>query len=56
MTALVRDAAADVCCCERLGAHEVVERVEGGSDLMVDAVGGAAFGRAISMWPREGLS
>ena len=55
VTALVRDAAASRALLRRLGAHEVVERVEGEFDLIVDAVGGAAFGLAIEHVASRGL-
>jgi NADPH:quinone reductase-like Zn-dependent oxidoreductase len=55
VTALVRDAAASGPLLRRLGAHEVVERVDGEFALIVDAVGGAAFGLAIEHVAARGL-
>ena len=55
MTALVRDAATSRALLRRLGAREVVERVEGEFDLIIDAVGGAAFGLAIEHVASRGL-
>jgi NADPH:quinone reductase-like Zn-dependent oxidoreductase len=54
VTALVRDRAADQTL-RRLGAAEVVERVEGDFDLIIDAVGGAAFALAIEHLRPGGL-
>jgi NADPH2:quinone reductase len=47
VTALVRDSAAAVEPLRRLGACEVVDRLDADFDLIVDGVGGASFGRAI---------
>jgi NADPH2:quinone reductase len=47
VTALVRDAAASEALLRRLGAAEVVERLDGDFDLIVEGVGGATFGLAI---------
>jgi NADPH:quinone reductase-like Zn-dependent oxidoreductase len=47
VTALVRDAAASRELLGRLGAREVVEQPADEFDLIIDAVGGAIFGRAI---------
>jgi NADPH:quinone reductase-like Zn-dependent oxidoreductase len=55
VTALVRDAAASGALLRGLGARDVVERVEGEFELIVDAVGGAVFGLAIEHVARRGL-
>ena len=55
VTALVRDAAASGALLGRLGAVDVVERIEGEFDLIVDAVGGPAFGLAIEHVAARGL-
>jgi NADPH:quinone reductase-like Zn-dependent oxidoreductase len=56
VSALVRDAAAAAALLGRLGACEVVERLDGDYDLIVDGVGGAIFGQAIEHLtpPRRG--
>jgi len=46
VTALVRDPAAGELL-RRLGARHIVDRIAGEFDLIVDGIGGAAFGRAI---------
>lgn len=46
VTALVRDAAAGDLL-RRLGARHIVDRITGEFDLIVDGIGGAAFGQAI---------
>jgi NADPH:quinone reductase len=47
VTALVRDAAAAREVLHRLGAGEVVERLDGDFDFILDGVGGDTFGLAI---------
>src|SRR4051794_7960410 len=47
VTAVARDAAATREVLQRLGAHEVVERIEGDFEVILDGVGGVAFGTAI---------
>ena len=49
VTALVRSSTTVI------GAHETVDAIEGDFDLIVDAVGGAIFGRAIEHLARRGL-
>lgn len=55
VSALVRDAAMSGELLRRLGAHDVVERLEGDFDLIIDGVGGAMFGRAIEHVAKRGL-
>ena len=47
VTALVRDATASAALLQALGADAVVEELGGEFDVVVDAVGGDTFGRAI---------
>jgi NADPH:quinone reductase len=47
VTALVRDAEASQMLLRRLGAADVVETITGDFDLIIDGVGGRAFGLAI---------
>jgi NADPH:quinone reductase-like Zn-dependent oxidoreductase len=47
VTALVRDADASRALLQQLGAEDVVDRVGGNFDVVIDAVGGETFGRAI---------
>jgi len=54
VSALVRDAAA-AALLRRLGAREVVERLDGDYDLIVDGVGGATFGQAIEHLTPHGV-
>jgi NADPH:quinone reductase-like Zn-dependent oxidoreductase len=55
VTALVRDAAAAGETLRRLCAGEVVERMAGDFDVILDAVGGATFGSAIEHLTPGGL-
>ena len=52
VTALVRDGAE---LLRRLGAADVVDTISGEFDLIVDAVGGATFGRAIEHLAPRGM-
>jgi NADPH:quinone reductase-like Zn-dependent oxidoreductase len=54
VTALVRDSAVDRVL-RQLGAAEVVERVEGDFDVIIDAVGGPTFALAIEHLTPGGL-
>ena len=47
VSALVRDAAKSASLLHRLGARDVLERLDGDYDVIVDCVGGAIFGQAI---------
>ena len=47
VTAWVRDAAASRAILQSLGATDVVTHLDGDFDLIIDGVGGAAFGLAI---------
>ena len=51
----MRDAAAAAALLGRLGACEVVERLDGDYDLIVDGVGGAIFGQAIEHLTPHGV-
>jgi NADPH:quinone reductase len=53
--ALVRDAASSGALLRRLGAQEVAERIDGEFDLILDAVGGTAFGQAIEHVAPRGI-
>lgn len=55
VTALVREAAAADTLLRRLGASDVVETIEGDFDLIIDAVGGATFGRSIEHLAERGV-
>jgi NADPH2:quinone reductase len=55
VTALVRNVAASQDLLRRLGAREVVERLDGDYDLILDGVGGATFGRAIEHVAARGV-
>ena len=55
VTALARDTAAAREPLRRLGAHGVVERIEGDFEVILDGVGGAAFGSAIEHLAPSGL-
>jgi NADPH:quinone reductase-like Zn-dependent oxidoreductase len=55
VSALVRDAPASQALLRRLGARDVVERLAGDYDLIVDAVGGATFGLAIEHLATRGI-
>jgi NADPH:quinone reductase len=55
VTALVRDAAASHEVLRGLGADEVVEKITGDFDLIVDGVGGATFGLAIEHVAPRGI-
>ena len=54
-TALVRDARASRDILRRLGATDVVDRVAGQFDLIIDGVGGSTFGLAIEHVAPHGL-
>lgn len=55
VTALVRDAAASSSLLHRLGADEVVERLTGDFDVILEAVGGETFGLAIEHLTPRGV-
>jgi NADPH2:quinone reductase len=55
VTALVRDASASRELLRRLGAAEVVERVTGDFELIVDGIGGTTFGVAIEHVAPRGI-
>jgi NADPH:quinone reductase-like Zn-dependent oxidoreductase len=55
VTALARDAAAARQPLQQLGANEVVERVDGDFEVILDGVGGAMFGSAIEHLTPGGL-
>jgi NADPH2:quinone reductase len=55
VSALVRDAGASDVLLRRLGAAQVVEDVLDEFDLIIDAVGGATFGRAIGHLRPRGI-
>jgi NADPH2:quinone reductase len=55
VTALVRDAATAAELLRRLGADEVVDRLDGDFDLVAEAVGGDTFALAIEHLARRGL-
>jgi NADPH2:quinone reductase len=55
VTALVRDAGTAAGSLRRLGAAEVVERLDADFDVIVDAVGGATFGAAIEHLAARGV-
>jgi NADPH:quinone reductase len=55
VTALVRDAGRSGEVLGRLGATAVVERIDADYDLIVDAVGGDTFGRAIEHLAPRGV-
>jgi NADPH2:quinone reductase len=55
VTALVRDATASREVMSSLGARDVVERVAGDFDLIIDAVGGETFGLAIEHLAPRGV-
>jgi NADPH:quinone reductase len=55
VSALVRDAVRSAELLHRLGAHDVVEQLDGDFDLIVDCVGGATFGRAIEHVAPRGI-
>jgi NADPH:quinone reductase-like Zn-dependent oxidoreductase len=55
VSALVRDAPASQALLRRLGARDVVERLAGAYDLIVEAVGGATFGLAIEHLATRGI-
>ena len=55
VTALVRDVAGGDASLRRLGATEVLDRVDRDYDLIVDAVGGETFGAAIEHVAPGGL-
>jgi NADPH:quinone reductase-like Zn-dependent oxidoreductase len=55
VTALVRNADASREPLVRLGAAEVVERIDGPFDVVIDAVGGTTFGTAIEQLAPRGI-
>jgi len=55
VTALVGDPAASQELLHHLGAADVVEKITGDFDLIVDGVGGATFGLAIEHLARHGI-
>ena len=55
VSALVRDAAASGELLRGLGAREVVERIDGEFDAIIDGVGGATFGQAIEHLTPRGV-
>lgn len=55
VTALVRDPAASRQLLRSLGASDVVETLTGEFDLIVDAVGGPIFGRAVEHVAARGI-
>jgi NADPH2:quinone reductase len=55
VTALVRDAAASQQLLRRLGAADVLEKLTGEFDLIVDGVGGAVFGLAFEHVAPRGI-
>lgn len=54
-TALVRDANRSTSLLRALGADDVVEDIDGDFDLILDAVGGATFGKAIEHVAARGV-
>jgi NADPH:quinone reductase len=55
VTALARDVTANLGPLQRLGASQVLDRVEGEFDLVIDAVGGSTFAAAIEHIAPKGL-
>ena len=55
VSALVRDAAKSASLLHRLGAQDVLERLDGDYDVIVDCVGGAIFGQAIEHVAPRGI-
>ena len=55
VTALVRDAAASQELLRHLGAADVVEKITGEFDLIIDGVGGATLGLAIEHIASRGI-
>ena len=55
VTALVRDASATAESLRRLGAAEVVQRLDDDFDVIIDAVGGATLGLAIEHVAARGI-
>ena len=55
VTAFTRDPTATCEPLHRLGAHEVVERIEGDFEVILDGVGGTPFGSAIEHLAPGGL-
>ena len=47
VSALVRDSTASGAALRRLGAHDVLEQLDGDYDVVIDCVGGQVFGQAI---------
>jgi NADPH2:quinone reductase len=55
VTGLVRDVETTLAPLQRLGATQVLDRVDGAFDLVVDAVGGSTFAAAIEHVAPRGL-
>jgi NADPH:quinone reductase len=55
VTGLVRDVATSLAPLQRLGATQVLDRVDGEFDVVVDAVGGTTFAAAIEHVAPRGL-
>jgi NADPH:quinone reductase len=55
VTGLVRDVETNLAPLQRLGATQVLDRIDGEFDLVVDAVGGTAFAAAIEHIAPRGL-
>jgi NADPH:quinone reductase len=55
VTALVRNATVSAPLLHELGASEVIERLEGDFDLIIDCVGGAVFGQAAEHLAQRGV-
>ena len=55
VTAFVRDAHASRDLLRRIGAAQVVDHIDGEFDVVVDAVGGATFGRSIEHLAPHGV-
>ena len=55
VTALVRNATVSAPLLHELGAREVIERLEGDFDLVIDCVGGAVFGQAAEHLAQRGI-
>ena len=55
VSALVRNATVSAPLLHELGAREVIERLEGDFDLVIDRVGGAVFGQAAEHLAQRGI-
>ena len=55
VSALVRNATVSAPLLHELGAREVIERLEGDFDLVIDCVGGAVFGQAAEHLAQRGI-